>query len=110
MKYLLLQTPAGTTEPLPDQAINILDLLVKGGPVMIPIAILSIITVYLWIERYITIRKASKMDNSFMDNIRDQVLNGNIKAAKALCEKTDTPIARMLSKGIHRIGKPLKNN
>lgn len=88
---------------------SLFSLLLKGGPVMIPLAMLSIIAVYITIERYLTIKKASKLDQNFMANIKDMVLNGNIKGAKALCERTNSPVARMLEKGISRIGKPLQD-
>jgi biopolymer transport protein ExbB len=88
---------------------SLFSLLLKGGPVMIPLALLSIIAVYITIERYLTIKKASKLDQNFMANIKDMVLNGNIKGAKALCERTNSPVARMLEKGISRIGKPLQD-
>ncbi len=88
---------------------NLLDLTLKGGPIMIPIGILSIIGVYLLIERYLTIKKAGKLDPLFMKRIKDMVLDGNIKGASSLCETSDTPVARMLEKGLSRIGKPLKD-
>jgi biopolymer transport protein ExbB len=79
----------------------------KGGPVMIPILICSVIAVYIMIERYFAIRKATKDEPGFMNNIRDYISNGNVEAAKALCRNTTTPVARMVEKGIARIGKPL---
>lgn len=81
----------------------------KGGPIMIPLAVLSIIAVYLTIERFLTLKKASKLEANFMANIKDLVLNGNIKGARALCERTNSPIARMIEKGVTRIGKPLQD-
>jgi biopolymer transport protein ExbB len=112
MKNILLQITetavAATSEAVP-QSQSLLDLALKGGFIMIPLAVLSIIAVYLTVERYITIKKASKLDTNFMANIKDMVLNGNIKGAKALCERANSPIARMLEKGISRIGKPLQN-
>jgi biopolymer transport protein ExbB len=70
---------------------------------------LSIIAVYLTIERFLTLKKASKLEANFMANIKDLVLNGNIKGARALCERTNSPIARMIEKGVTRIGKPLQD-
>ncbi len=90
-----------------DETISILELAMKGGPVMIPILLCSVIAVYIMIERYFAIRKATQDDPGFMNNIRDYILNGNIEAAKALCKNTTTPVARMIEKGIARIGKPL---
>jgi len=91
------------------EELNLFMLLVKGGPVMIPIALMLIGAIYLMIERYLNIRRAGKLDPNFMATIKDMVLNDNILGAKKLCQKTDSPVARMLEKGISRIGKPLKN-
>lgn len=91
------------------ETLSLLDLLVKGGPVMIPIGICSIIAVYIIVERYIAIRKASRGDINFMNNIRDFIQTGNIASAKSLCKNTPTPTARMIEKGISRIGKPLSD-
>ena len=100
-------------DTLPDgtmtQTTTMFELLLKGGIVMIPIALLSILGVYVFVERYLTIRKASRVDDDFMPSIRDYVMNGNIAAAKALCERNDSPISNMIEKGIDRIGKPLRD-
>ncbi len=91
----------------PAETMTILELAMKGGPIMIPIVICSLIAVYIMAERYLAIRKATRDETGFMNNIRDYMLNGNIEAAKALCKSTPTPVARMIEKGIARIGKPL---
>ncbi len=88
---------------------SMLELLLKGGFVLVPIAILSILGVYIFVERYLTIRKASKIDDDFMPSIKDYVMNGNIAAARALCQHSESPIAKMIEKGIDRIGKPLRD-
>lgn len=100
-----------TTSALPpvEEQLDYIELVLKGGIIMIPIAILLIIGLYLTIERWLTIRKARKLDSHFMANIKDMVSSGNIAGAKNLCQRTSTPIARMLEKGISRIGKPMKN-
>jgi biopolymer transport protein ExbB len=85
------------------------ELVLKGGFVMIPIAIMLVIALYIAIERWLTISKSGKLDANFMSSIKDMVLNDNILGAQTLCGRTDTPIARMLEKGISRIGNPLKN-
>ncbi len=90
------------------QTLSLLDLLVKGGWIMIPLGILSVISVYLMIERYIVISKASKVDPGFMANIKNMLLSGKTEAALSLCRGTNTPIARLLEKGIKRLGKPVK--
>lgn len=69
--------------------------------------ILSVVGLYVFVERYLTIKKASKVDDNFMNNIRNSVQSGNIQAARSLCMNTDTPVARMVEKGLSRIGKPM---
>jgi biopolymer transport protein ExbB len=90
------------------QSLSLLDLIMKGGWVMIPIGILSVITVYLAVERFITISRASKVDAGFMTNIKHMLLDGKTDAALSLCRSSNTPIARLLEKGIKRLGKPVK--
>ena len=75
---------------------------------MIPIGLLSIITVYLMVERFIVINKASKVDKGFMANIKSTLLDGKIDAALSMCRSSNAPIARLLEKGIKRLGKPIK--
>ncbi len=116
---MLLQTllqipgasPAVTTTSTPpvENGLSIVDLAMAGGPVMIPIALLLVLAIFIYFERYLTIRKAAKSDPKFMLNIRDYISGGNVDAAKMLCKNTDTPIARMIEKGIIRLGTPLKN-
>ena len=111
----LLQIPGAspvttpTTPTTPAESLSLIDLTLAGGPVMIPIDILFILVIFLYFERYLTIRKAAKGDPKFMLNIRDYISGGNLDAAKMLCKNTDTPIARMIEKGIMRLGSPLKN-
>lgn len=76
---------------------------------MIPLLLMSMIAIYIFIERMMTIRKAGKEDAHFMNNIRDCILNGKIDAAITLCRSTESPIARMIEKGISRIGRPLQD-
>jgi len=85
------------------------DLALKGGWIMIPILILSIISVYIFVERYFAIRKAAKTDENFMNRIKDYIHDGKIESALALCHSTDSPIARMIEKGVQRIGRPLND-
>jgi biopolymer transport protein ExbB len=97
-----LDTPQEISMPL-------WELTMKGGWIMIPIAVLSIIAVYIFVERYFAIRKASKTDENFMNRIKDYIHDGKIDSALALCQSTDSPIARMIEKGIQRIGRPLSD-
>jgi biopolymer transport protein ExbB len=118
MMHTLLQI-IDSTQPLGPQTalqqtavpatseMTLFDLLMAGGPVMIPILICSVVAVYIIIERLIAINKLSKDPSNFMNNIRDYIMSGNIDAAKALCKNTNNPVARMIEKGISRLGKPL---
>lgn len=90
-----------------DASMNVLDLAIKGGWTMIPIGIMSLIAIYLIIERLVAIGKARREDTNFMNNIKDFIHNGKIDAAIAMCRSAQTPIARMLEKGIGRIGHSL---
>ncbi|GGB21702.1 MotA/TolQ/ExbB proton channel family protein [Puia dinghuensis] len=83
------------------------DILLKGGPLMIPLAILLVIALFVFFERYLAIKKASKMDDNFMSIIRDNIISGNIQAARSLSKNTNTAVARMIDKGIQRVGKPI---
>ncbi len=85
------------------------ELALKGGWIMIPILILSVIAVYIFCERYIAIRNASKIDDNFMDMIKDYIHEGRVDSALSLCASTDSPVSRMISKGIKRIGRPLND-
>ena len=79
----------------------------KGGWIMIPLLVLSVIAVYIFVERYFAIRKAAQTDENFMNRIKDYIHDGKVESASALCRSTDSPIARMIEKGIQRIGRPL---
>ncbi len=91
------------------ESIRVIDLLFKGGFMMIPLILLSIVAVYIFVERVLTISKASQTPDHFTDKIRQLVGDGDTGGAKMLCSQTNTPIARMIDKGISRIGSPLKN-
>ena len=114
LNSLLLQiNVAESAEAVAEQTpvevqISIWELLVGGGwYIMIPLGILSIAAVYIFIERFIAIRKVEKVDPTFMNNIKDFIYDGKIDSAKSLCSETTSPFARMIEKGILRIGKPL---
>lgn len=89
--------------------ISFFDLLKLGGWVMIPLVLLFIITVFVFFERLIAIRKASNIDNNFMNIIRDHIISGNVTAARSFAKNTNNPVARIIDKGIQRIGKPIEN-
>jgi biopolymer transport protein ExbB len=88
-------------------SLSYIDLAMKGGPVMIPIALLFILGIYIFIDRYIGIIRASKQDADFMNNIRDFMHNNRLDSALSICQNNNTPIARMVEKGLQRIGRPL---
>lgn len=82
---------------------------IGGAIIMIALLLLSIMAVYIIIERYLSIKKASKEDANFMNQIKDFIHDGKIDAAKSLCKENDSPVAKMIEKGISRIGKPLSD-
>lgn len=90
------------------ESLSLLSLIMKGGWIMVPILALSVIAVFLMVERFIVINRASKVDPNFMKNIREFLLVGKMDAALAMCKSTNTPIARLLEKGLKRLGKPIK--
>ncbi|NQY09357.1 MAG: MotA/TolQ/ExbB proton channel family protein [Flavobacteriales bacterium] len=91
-----------------EESISVLQLLYDGGLfIMLPLAVLSVIAVYIIVERIFAVREASKSEDNFMNQIRDFIHDGKIDAAQSLCQSSDTPISRMIEKGVSRIGKPL---
>ena len=102
-----LETETG--EQIIENSINLFELLAKGGWIMIVLAALSVIMVAIFIERFMAMRKASKIDSSFMNRIKDYIHDGKIESALSLCKQTDHPISRMIEKGITRIGRPLND-
>ncbi|RBL88781.1 MotA/TolQ/ExbB proton channel family protein [Chitinophaga flava] len=91
----------------PQQQIHLIDMLMKGGVLMIPLGILSVVAVFVFVERCLTIAKAGRLEDNFMPMIRDQITTGNIQGARSLAKNTQGPIARMIDKGIQRLGKPI---
>ncbi|MEI6189192.1 MAG: MotA/TolQ/ExbB proton channel family protein [Chitinophagia bacterium] len=90
-----------------ENKISLLSLLQKGGYIMYPLYILLVIAIYVFFERAIAIKKSGTIDPKFMLIIRDNIISGNLAAAKALAKNTDNPVAKMIEKGIMRVGKPL---
>lgn len=90
-------------------SISLFDLVLNGGYMMIPLLILSVVGVYIFAEKLMHISRAAKTPDEFMNQIKEMVLSGDVNGAKALCNQTLTPIAKMIEKGIIRIGNPLKN-
>ena len=108
---LLLQqvdtAAADSARAAASQATSLLDVLVLGGWVMIPLVLLSILTIYLLIERWITIRQASSNPDAITDRVREYVRNGDVDGAIAYCERKDVPISRILQQGLERLGRPI---
>lgn len=88
--------------------VSLWDIIQKGGIIMIPIGILFAVAIYIFIERYITIHNASSNEGNFMNDIQEMIESEKIDKALLLCKKNDLPIARMVEKGIKRIGRPIK--
>ena len=90
-----------------ENKISLFSLLQKGGYIMYPLYLLLVIAIYVFFERMIAIKKAGTIDPKFMLIIRDNIISGNLGAAKTLAKNTDNPVAKMIEKGVMRIGKPL---
>ena len=89
--------------------VSYFELLMKGGWLMIPLFLLSVISVYIFVDRYVYLRRQRHTDTSFIDRLNDLVKDGKIDAALALCVKTDSSESRILRKGVQNLGKPLRD-
>ena len=111
MFYLLqtdtIQKVLGTAAASTPEKISMLSLLEKGGWIMYPLYFLLVAAIYVFVERLLAINKASRIEPNFMNIIRDNIVTGNVQAARNLAKNTNSPVARMIDKGIQRIGKPL---
>ena len=118
---LLLQTSQAVAEMALDSTLaqqvaestpaklNFIDMCISGGWIMIPLALLLIAAIYIFIERLIVTRQASKEDTTFMNRIKDYIYEGKLEAALKLCRDTNSPSARMIEKGISRLGHPMND-
>ena len=97
------------TEAASNLSVGFWDLFTEGGWLMWVLVLLAAVMVFIFVERFIAIRKATQLDNNFMNRIRDYISEGNINAAMDLCRRTDSPVARMIEKGIDRIGRPMSD-
>ncbi len=116
LNYILLQVSnqvgegaEALADTVQEEAIvtKFFDLALKGGWIMIPIVLLSVIAVFIFFDRFFAIRKAGKVDNSLLERVKDYILQGKIDAALALSRSQNNPTARMIEKGITRIGRPM---
>jgi len=107
---LLFQTPPSfvleTAEP---SKMSLWTMAVYGGPIMIVLALMLAFAIYLFIERLVVLKQASKEDRTFMNRIKDYIFDGKIESAIKLCREENTPSARMIEKGISRLGNPLND-
>ena len=93
----------------PMERLSFMDLLFKGGWVMIPLGFLALVGLIIFFERYFTIRKAAKFDKNLMVQVKQSILSGKLETAIALCRNNSSPLGRMLQKGLLRIGRPIKD-
>src|SRR4029078_9311354 len=120
MIWFLLQANNPANSPLVDSTntantgatsaaptMNLWEMIANGGPLMIPLALLLVLAIFFFFERWIAIRHASKSEPNIMNIMRDHVFSGNVSAARSLAKNTDNPVARMIDKGLQRIGKPI---
>ena len=108
--FLQIDTAALSVNNLATAAepdISIMDVLTKGGVLMIPLGVLLVIAIFVFIERLLYIRKASNIEDNFMNIIRDNIITGNVSAARSMAKNTNNPVAHMIDKGLQRIGKPI---
>lgn len=117
----MLQDPQNTEYPMdtlaqtqqmieiaPEQ-ISLIELLMKAGWIMLPLALILFVAIFIFIERYLTIKKASKYDSSLMLQVKQHVMSGKLDSALAVCRANNNPLSRMLQKGLLRIGRPIKD-
>jgi biopolymer transport protein ExbB len=110
---LILQiTMADSTQisaqtPQTFDSLSVIDLAIKGGWIMVVLAVLSIVAVYIFVERWFLLRKAGREEKNFMNEIKEYILHGDVKEAVKLCKRQDSPTSRMIEKGISRLGKSL---
>lgn len=112
MTIVQITTPAAldTLSTAADSgSVQVIDLLFKGGIMMIPIALLSLVAIYVFVERMRTLKQALVTPEGFMEKVKSMVSNGDLSSAKLACAEVDTPASRMIEKGLSRIGHPLKN-
>ena len=110
--FFLLQTnvsDGAVSEEASEMTLSLLELAMKGGWIMIPIGVLSIMAVYIFVERYFAIKRASKKDVNFMNSIKEYISDGKVDSAIALCKSANSPIATMMEKGISRLGRSLSD-
>ena len=99
---------ASTTPEITVTEISLIELIMKGGPIMYPIALLLLISIYLVVERLLVISKASKKNETLVLSLKEMIHSGNIENARSMCKNLNTPESIMLEQGVSRIGKPVE--
>ncbi len=105
--FLLQVDSTAVAQASGEKVESVLGMLSKGGPIMIPLGILFALVVYFFTERLLVIKKASLVDENFMNQIREHIVSGNISGARSVAKSAQHPIAKMIDKGLQRIGKPI---
>lgn len=106
----ITETATSTVQTMPSgEELRFIELLFKGGWVMVPLALLAFMGLVIFVERYLTIRKASKNEMNLMMQVKQSVKSAKLDAALAICRNSNTPLGRMLEKGLLRIGRPIKD-
>ena len=106
----IADTATSSVQTMPvGEELSFIELLFKGGLVMVPLAILAFMGLVIFVERYLTIRKASKNEMNLMMQVKQSVKSAKLDAALAICRNSNTPLGRMLEKGLLRIGRPIKD-
>ena len=108
LQQVVTQAVVPEVQAIPEK-MNLWKMTSYGGPIMVILGIMLALAVYIFIERLITINKASKEDKSFMNRIKDYILDGKIDSAQKLCRDADSPASRMIEKGISRLGRPMND-
>ena len=111
LNLILAQTAPAASQATQATVANesLWDLTLKGGWIMIPLALLAVVSIYIFFERLFAIAKAGRQDKDFMQKIKDLIHDGNIDEAKKLCDDTNSPSSRMIAKGVSRIGRPMSD-
>ncbi|MFI5221210.1 MAG: MotA/TolQ/ExbB proton channel family protein [Bacteroidia bacterium] len=109
LNILLQATVAVAAKAAPEEGLSVFSLVVKGGPIMIPILLLSLISVFLFVERLLFINKASKIDKNLVNNVKDMLIREDIKGALTYCDRIASPFAKLVHKGLSRLGSPIRD-
>ena len=112
MLSTFLQTTADVVEAVPVQeelSFSLISMAAKGGWLMLVLLALSIVAIYIFGKKWWAIRQAGKIDKNFIKDVDNYLMEGKVRSARALCKRSDTPVARMIEKGVERIDKPLSD-